>query len=61
MSIHFKGYQYLATYIIIAVIYLVLVLIATAILKFVAFKMDGHKVKTSLENILFHFKAKKEN
>lgn len=56
-----KGYQYLATYIIIAVIYLVLVLIATAILKFVAFKMDGHKVKTSLENILFHFKAKKEN
>lgn len=54
-----KNYQYMATYIIIAVIYLLLTLVATFILKFIAFKLDGNKVKTVFSNFLFHFK--KEN
>ena len=54
-----KNYQYMATYIIIAVIYLLLTLVATFILKFIAFKLDGNKIKTVFSNFLFHFK--KEN
>ena len=51
-----KGYQYLATYVIIACIYLSLTLISTGILKLIAFKLDGNKISTSLKNYLSHYK-----
>ena len=51
-----KGYQYLATYVIIACIYLSLTLISTGILKLIAFKLDGNKISTSFKNYLSHYK-----
>lgn len=47
-----KGYQFMATYIIIAIIYLLLTLMTTGFLKIVEAKLDGKKFKFSL----FHFK-----
>ena len=49
-------YKVLACYIIVALIYLVLTLCTTLILKFVSYKMDGKKLKISF----FHFKKKEE-
>lgn len=53
-----KGYRYFASYLIIALIYLTLTLIATGILKMVEFKMDGKKSKFRFINVLFHYKTK---
>ena len=47
-----KNYKYMATYIIVASIYLILTLAATGILKLVERKMDGKKFKFSF----FHFR-----
>ncbi len=52
-----KGYKFMATYIIVAVIYLVLTLIANGILKLIEFKLDNKKFKMSL----FHFNGKTSN
>ena len=49
-----SNYKYLAAYVIIALIYLILTLGATGILKLLENKMDGKKFKFSL----FHFKPK---
>lgn len=53
-----KNYMYMATYLIIAVIYLTLTLITTGLLKFVEFKMDGKKLQFSFKDIFFHFHQK---
>ena len=50
------GYKYIATYIIVALIYLTLTLLASGFLKLIEYKMDGKKFKISL----FHFKSKGE-
>ncbi len=55
-----KNYMYMATYLIIAVIYLTLTLITTGILKFVEFKMDGKKAKFSFKNLFFHYHAEEK-
>lgn len=55
-----KNYKYMATYLIIACIYLLLTVVATLILKFVEFKLDGKKVKVEFSKLLFHFHHKKE-
>lgn len=49
-----KNYKYVATYIIVALIYLILTLGATGILKLVERKMDGKKFKFSF----FHYRKK---
>ncbi len=49
-----KNYKFVATYIIIACIYLILTLCATGILKLVERKMDGKKFKFSF----FHYRKK---
>lgn len=49
-----KNYKFIATYIIVALIYLILTLGATGILKLVERKLDGKKFKFSF----FHFKSK---
>lgn len=48
-----KNYMFMATYLITAVIYLVLTLLATGLLKLIEMKADGKKIKVSL----FHYKA----
>lgn len=50
-----KGYMYMGTYVIIAVIYLCLTLATAGFLKFVEYKMDGKKFKVSF----FHFNRKR--
>jgi putative lysine transport system permease protein len=47
-----KNYKFMASYIIIAVIYLSMTLIASGILKLLEYKMDGKKIKFSF----FHFR-----
>lgn len=47
-----KNYKFMATYVIIAIIYLVLTLSASGILKLLEYKMDGKKFKFSF----FHYK-----
>ena len=49
-----KGYRYLATYIIIAIIYLLCTLLATGVLKLIEYKMDGKLSKFKF----FHFNNK---
>ena len=51
-----KGYKYIATYIIIAGIYLICTLLATLSLKLIEYKMDGKKFNFTL----FHFRKKGE-
>ena len=51
-----KGYKFIATYLIIAIIYLILTLLASGFLKLIEYKMDGKKFNISL----FHFKSKGE-
>lgn len=45
-----RNYKYMATYIIIAIIYLTLTLLTTALLKFVEHKMDGKKPSNKKSN-----------
>lgn len=52
-----RNYFYMGTYFIIAVIYLVLTLIATGILKLVEFRLDGRKIRFSLKDLFFHKEA----
>lgn len=54
-----KNYKYMATYLIIAGIYLVLTLLATLILKGVEFKLDGKKIKFNYKKLFFHFSKEK--
>ena len=49
-----KGYRFIAAYIIIAILYLILTLCTTGILKLVEYKLDGKKFKFSL----FHYRNK---
>ncbi len=53
-----KNYMYMQTYLIIAIIYLFLTVIATLILKGVEFKLDGKKIKFNPKNLFFHFRKK---
>lgn len=50
-----RNYMYLASYTIISIIYLVLTLVTTALLKFITDKMDGKKYKFSWKNLFFHY------
>jgi putative lysine transport system permease protein len=50
----YKGYMFVAAYIIVAVIYLILTLLTTGFLRLVEKKMDGDKFNFSL----FHFRGK---
>ena len=52
-------YIYLTTYLIIALMYLVLTVLTTLILKYIAYKVDGKKIKFSLKNSLFHYSNKR--
>lgn len=66
-----KNYMYVATYVIIAIIYLSLTLISTGILKVVEYKMDGNKFsdlrigkffgKINPKNLFFHYRGDEEN
>jgi putative lysine transport system permease protein len=47
-----KNYKFMATYVIIAIIYLILTLLATGLLKLVEMKMDNKKFKFSF----FHYR-----
>lgn len=49
-----KGYRFLAAYILLSIIYLILTLSSTGVLKLVEMKMDGRKFKFNF----FHFKER---
>lgn len=53
-----QNYKYMATYLIIAVIYLFLTIVSTLILKGVEYKLDGKKIKIDLKKMFFHFRKK---
>lgn len=53
-----KNYMYMATYIIIACIYLILTLCSTGILKLVELKLDGKLNKFSFKSLFFHYQNK---
>ena len=55
-----KNYKYRASYLLIASRYLLLTLVATGILKFREFKLDGKKRKFNVKNRFFHFRKKEE-
>lgn len=51
-----KNYMYIATYMIIAIIYLSLTLASSGILKLIEFKMDGKKFHITFKNLFFHYR-----
>lgn len=53
-----KNYMYMATYVIIACIYLILTLCSTGILKLVELKLDGKLNKFSFKSLFFHYQNK---
>lgn len=53
-----KNYMYMATYVIIACIYLILTLLSTGILKIVELGLDGKLTKFSISSLFFHYRHK---
>lgn len=56
-----RNYMYMASYLIIAVIYLSLTLLTTGLLKLVEYRLDGRKFRFSFRNLFFHYHAKEAN
>lgn len=56
-----KNYMYMATYVIIAIIYLILTLLSTGILKLVELGMDGKLKQFKFSSLFFHYHAKEGN
>lgn len=55
-----QNYKYMATYLIIAVIYLLLTVISTLILKGVEYRLDGRKISFDFRKLFFHFQRKEK-
>lgn len=54
-----SNYMYVATYMIIAIIYLCLTLLSSLILKLIEYKMSGKKTKFDFKKLFFHFNGMK--